>query len=342
MRLYGAGLITLATLWGMACSAGTDDKVFGSGDSSNTSVGGGSEGGANEGGVLLGNGGNTGGDVGSGCEKVDFLFIIDNSVSMADQQAALIASFPTFMATIQTTLSATSDYQIMVADTDDETRCTPSNCQSGAMSANSLCIAPANGYACTPGLFDTCDNTIGAGVVHPAGDGASNMPCTIFGGNRYIGEGEPNRTSTFSCMAQVGLAGHPAERPMDSLVAAMSDTMNGPNGCNTDFLRDDAILVITFISDDPNYEDADGPQQWYDAVVAVKDPESVVVLGLTPNFNGCQDGKGPPKGQHWSDFIAMWGARGLEASVCELDYGPFFDQAISIIDQTCDEFDPPK
>jgi hypothetical protein len=285
-----------------------------------------------------------GGTGDSGCDKVDFLFIVDNSVSMSDQQAALIASFPGFMTTIQTTLSATSDYHIMVADSDDETRCTPANCQSGAMSADTLCIAPANGYACQSQLFDTCDNTIGAGVVHPAGQGASNMPCTIFGGNRFIVEGEPDLIGTFSCMALVGLAGHPAERPMDSLVAAMSPAMNGPSGCNQGFLRDDAILVITFISDDPNYEDAGVAQDWYDAVVAAKggNADAVVVLGLTPNFAGCQDGKGPPKGQHWSDFVALWGTHGLEASVCNVDYAPFFEQAVAVIDDTCDNFDPPK
>ena len=262
---------------------------------------------------------------------------------MSDQQAALISAFPGFMGLIQQTITAQSDYHIMVADTDDQTRCTASNCQSGAMSADTLCIPPANGYACNTSQFDTCDNTIGAGVVNPAGKGASNQLCSIYGGNRYIIEAEPDMVGTFSCMAQVGLAGHPSERPMDSLVAAMSDAMNDAGGCNEGFLRDDAILVVTFISDDPNYEDAGVPQDWYDAVVAAKggNADAVVVLGLTPNFDGCQDGKGPPKGQHWSDFIALWGAHGLEANVCETDYAPFFEQAIGIIDQTCDDFDPP-
>jgi hypothetical protein len=211
------------------------------------------------------------------------------------------------------------------------------------MSADTLCIAAAGGYACnTP--FSTCDMTIGAGVVHPAGDGATNAPCTLFGGNRYIVEGEADLTESFACIAQVGLAGHPSERPMDSLVAAMSPTMNGATGCNAGFLREDAILVITFISDDPNYEDAGVPQDWYDAVVAAKggNADAVVVLGLTPAFDGCQDGKGPPKGAHWSEFVDLWGDRGLEASVCNLDYAPFFEQAVAIIDATCDEFEPPR
>ncbi len=131
---------------------------------------------------------------------------------------------------------------------------------------------------------------------------------------------------------------------MDSLVAAMGTDLNGPGGCNEGFLRDDAILVVTFISDDPNYEDAGDAQSWYDAVVAAKggNADAVVVLGLTPNFDGCQNGSGPPKGAHWSEFVALWGDKGLEASVCNLDYAPFFEQAVSIIDDTCDEFEPPS
>ena len=78
----------------------------------------------------------------------EVVFVVDNSVSMSDQQAALIASFPGFIQTIQNTLSATSDYHILVADTDDEGRCTAANCQSGALSADTLCDE-AGGYACT-------------------------------------------------------------------------------------------------------------------------------------------------------------------------------------------------
>lgn len=287
--------------------------------------------------------GTGGGDTSTGCDKVDFLFVIDNSVSMGGEQAALIASFPSFIQTIESTLTATSDYHIMVVDTDDVTRCTPSNCMTGNQSADTLCDE-ANGYACNQSNFTACDTELGAGVIHPAGDGASNQLCPVSSGNRYLVENEPNLAGTFSCMAQVGLAGHPSERPMDAMVAAVAPAINGPGGCNEGFLREDAILVVTFISDDPNVEDAGTPQDWYDAVVAAKggNADAVAMLGLTPNFDGCRPNNKPNAGAHWSQFISLWGARGLEASVCESDYGPFFTQSVSIIDETCDEFVPPS
>ncbi len=316
--------------WGSGSGGQTSSGNSGTSTATDTGIGGGLVG-TQDGGTTMG-----------GCEMVDFLFIVDNSVSMQDQQAALVASFPGFMESIQTTLSA-SDYHIMVTDTDDWTRCTAANCKSGDMSADSLCINAAKGYACKT-KFDTCDNIIGAGVVHPAGKAASNALCSIEGGNRYIVDGQPDLSGTFACMATVGLAGHPSERPMDSMVATMSAELNGPDGCNTGFLRDDAILVITFISDDPNVEDAGTPQDWYDAVLAAKNgnQDAVVVLGLTPAFDGCGSNSKPNKGKHWSEFISMWGDHGLEASVCSDDYTPFFDQAVAIIDEACDEFTPPS
>jgi len=356
MRCLMTWVVALACCLPIACSSsdGGDASNNGSGGTAGTNQGG--SGGS--GGTSGSNSGGTAGTGGSGvinpegglsdaaddgCAKVDFLFVVDNSVSMKDQQAALIASFPGFMASIKTTLSKVNDYHIMVVDTDETTRCTPENCQTGEMSADTLCIAAANGYACNT-TFEPCDNTLGAGVVHPAGDGASNKLCEITGGNRYITQEEQDLDGTFACVAQVGLAGHPSERPMDAMVAALADGINGPGGCNEGFLRDDAILVVTFISDDPNYEDAGGPQDWYDAVVAAKngDPASVVVLGLTPAWDGCGPDDKPDKGAHWAEFLTMWGDHALHASVCNLDYAPFFDEAVSIIDTACNEFEPPK
>jgi hypothetical protein len=184
-------------------------------------------------------------------------------------------------------------------------------------------------------VFDECDRVRGAGVLQPAGEFASNTKCTPLGGNRYIVKGDPDAAATFACMAKVGTAGHPSERPMEAIVTALSPELNATDGCNAGFLRSDAVLVITFISDDLAYEDTGTPQSWYDAVVAAKggNKDAVVVLGLTPYDGGTA-------GKHWHDFIQLWGARGLEASVALPDYTPFFRDAVALIDDTCDEFVP--
>lgn len=262
----------------------------------------------------------TGGE--GGCSRVDFLFVIDNSVSMQQEQAALAAAFPAFIDTIKNTLPA-SDYHILVTDTDDTGRCSPQMC------SHPTCQA-ADKYACQD-IFSVCDITRGAGVVHPAGEFASNMPCDFPVGQRYLESDDPNLTENFTCAASVGTAGNASERPMDGMVEAVSPPLLAPGGCNEGFLRDDAILIVTFISDDGAVEDQNTAQQTYDAIVAAKggDVDKIVMLGLIPGM-GCGAG-----GNHWADMITLFGERGIRGQVCAEEYSTFFQSAVDTILDTC-------
>jgi hypothetical protein len=274
-----------------------------------------------------------------GCQRVDFLFVIDNSVSMEDNQASLVGAFPGFIAAIQNTLSANSDYHIMVADTDPWGRCDTVNGFQGIDPGSDTC----NNYIKNT-AFVPCDAVVGAGVDHPAGDFASNTPCSFAGGNRYMLPEEPDLAAAFACAAMVGTAGNSSERPMEGMIGAVSPALNAMGQCNAGFLRDDALLVIAFVSDDPNYEDDGTPMEWYQAVLDAKlgDPSGVVVLGLTPAWDACT-GNGNPKGEHWKEFIEMWGDRGIHGSVCGTaqEYVAFFESAVATIDQACDDYVPP-
>jgi hypothetical protein len=278
-----------------------------------------------------------------GCRKVDFLFVIDSSVSMGDQQVALIASFPSFMATLDEMLPEQTDYRIIVVDTDSVSRCTPETCAAASNAqVIDLCIDDGRGsHACT-GMFTACDTVMGAGVVHPSGEGSSNGVC-FNDPQRWIEGDDPMRDDKFACAAQLGLAGAGQERPMDAMVAALSVQNNGMGGCNQGFLRDDAVLVVTFISDDPKYEDAGVPMDWYNSVVGSKlgDPEAAVVLGLIPQPPDCQQDMVEISGAHWQEFVQLFGANGLFGSVCSPEYGSFFAQAVGIIATACENYEPP-
>lgn len=316
-----------STSGGGGSSAGTGGSSAGSGG---TAANGGSGGGINL------DGGAGDGAAGSGCQKIDFLFIVDNSVSMQNEQDQLAAAFPGFIAAIESTVQAGSNYHVMVTDTDEWGRCNTANPWAGMDPTSTTCNAYIKNTK-----FEECDRTMGAGVIHPAGQYASNKLCAFPNGRRYLQQGDPNVADTFACAAKVGVAGHPSERPMDSLMATLKPGINGPTGCNDGFLRDDAVLVITFISDDPNYEDSDTPQIWYDTVVKAKhdDPKAVVVVGFTPAFPNC-GGSATPKGSHWAEFVAKF-PYSLHASVCSADYASVFTQAVGIIDDSCDQYVPP-
>lgn len=337
---------TLALLGGLslaACSGTSADEggtagpdLGGSGGNGAGGAGGSGLSGGTGGGIVLDGGGATGDGGGgkSGCEKIDFLFIVDNSVSMENEQTQLVAAFPGFISAIENTVNAGGNYHVMVTDTDEWGRCNTKNPWTGIDPTSTTC----NSYIKNT-VFQECDRTLGAGVVNPAGAFASNKVCPFPAGRRFLQQGDANVSDAFACAAQVGTAGHSSERPMDALLAALAPGINATGGCNAGFLRDDALLVVTFISDDPNYEDKGTPDSWYSAVVAAKkgDPKAISMVGFTPV--GCAGG-GTTKGTHWSEFIQKFPFH-LEAQVCATDYVSTFTQAVKLVDDSCDQYVPP-
>lgn len=254
-----------------------------------------------------------------GCRKVDFLFIVDNSGSMSAQQAQLLASFPGFISAMQDALD-------------------------GVVDSFHLGVLTSDNYS---GNQPGCQ-TLGDLVTQTAGFGSSNMVCTPFAeGNRFATE-QDDLEDVFPCMAQVGTSGSPIEQPVSALIASFDPSKRGPGDCNEDFLRDDAILVVVIVTDDPPYDfDMDDAHpltdttDWYDDVIAAKngDPEALVVIGFIPWMNlTCVFGAESP---NLIGFVDSFGPQGVKASICEPDFGPIFASTIETIVTTCENFDPP-
>jgi hypothetical protein len=292
-----------------------------------------------------------------GCEKVDFLFVIDNSGSMVEEQMALVTSFAGFISTISDTLMA-QDYHLMVTDTDAASvgassisisngtvMCEPHpNCCVGVCSGmGGIVIQPppteCNGEPCANFPVPTgCDVEIGAGKD----DDQQGNPCGIAGDLRYMLDDQPNLEQTFSCLALVGTGGDGLERPMDAMTESIG-TQNAMGGCNEGFLRDDAVLVVTVISDEDDVDQSMGnPAVWKQTLVDAKggNEEAVVVLGLVGD-GGLMGGQCPsdvdsPALRSFAESFTY----GQSGSVCAPDYAPFFEQAVAVIDTACDEFVP--
>jgi hypothetical protein len=165
---------------------------------------------------------------------------------------------------------------------------------------------------------------------------------------------EPDLAGAFACAAKVGTGSSAdTEQPMDAMVEALAGA-GAAAACNDGFLRDDAILVVTFITDeDDDPTDSTGsPEGWYDALVQAKhgDEEAVVVLGLFGD-NDQPDGICEPLSHDFAtgaeaaprlrEFVGLWGALGHVGSICAADYLPFFTSAVDSIGMACDEFVPP-
>ena len=268
-----------------------------------------------------------------GCKKVDLLFVIDNSGSMADEQINLVASFPAFIDEIQTQLEDTEGYHIGVITSDLY-------------------------------VFDQGCLQEGAMVTATGGADSSAAVCGPYAeGQRYMTELD-DLDQTFSCAAQVGTGGDGNERPMQTMQAALSDGMNAPGGCNEGFLRDDALLVIVVITDEEDDHEVDGclqepqsgsngePAGWYAGVVAAKGgiESNIVVLSLVgppgpdpatcPPLDKCTGGiEGAEVANRVVSFTSMF-TNGIVGRVCEPSYASFFAQAVGVIDSACDDFDP--
>lgn len=294
------------------------------------------------------------GGIAAGCKKVDFLFVVDNSGSMADEQSNLTASFPGFVSAI-TEVAGVDDFHILVTDTDGAVLddfscgglpgCCDAVCGTGA-------AAKCDGASC-PG--DACGFTGGAGrTVSGAG-----QSCAIQGGQRYLVAGQPDLGGTFACMAEVGTMGNGDERQAEAITLAIGPELAADGACNAGFLRDDALLVVTLITDEedsPN-DGADGdpnspgdPASWAQAIVdAKKGSESAVVflalVGDTDQPNAmcspidADTGTGAEPAPRLRELAASF-TYGSSGSVCAADYSPFFADAVGVIDSACDEFVP--
>ncbi|MCX4246779.1 vWA domain-containing protein [Paraliomyxa miuraensis] len=252
-----------------------------------------------------------------GCRKVDFLFVIDNSGSMSAQQAQLLASFNGFITAIQASLDDTVDsYHVGVITSDNY-----SYNQPGCTTIGDLVTQTQNGGNCAP----------------------------FAEGHRFATE-QDDLLAKFPCMANVGASGSPIEQPVTATIASFDPSKTGVGDCNYGFLRDDAILVLVIVTDDPPYDfdvddahptNAGNVASWHDQVIAAKndDPEALVVIGFIPWMNlTCVFGGDSP---NLIDFVDSFGEQGVMASICEPDFGPVFADTVETIVTTCENFDPP-
>ncbi len=302
----------------------------GSGDTDSTSVGTGGDGDGDGDGlpsfdVAEGDdrGGAEGGDQEGGCEKVDLLFVIDDSISMAGEQAHLIASFPEFISGIQTRLGNADGYHV------------------GVVTTNAY---EFNAAGC---------QQIGALVTQTGGASAAGEVCGPFATGRYLTDVDA-LASNFACIAQVGIDGPTDERPMQAMEVALGLAHQGPAGCNEGFLREDALLVIVVITDEEDdhfelYGQLEGspgdPPDWYQAVVEAKGTETnaavVSIIGgqpgnVCPEPSGVDGAEDAPRLRTFTELFT----HGFVGDVCAASYGPIFNQAIDVVDAACEDFAP--
>ncbi len=279
-----------------------------------------------------------------GCQgKIDFVFLISQGNLMFKSQKQLIEAFPGFIEAIESRFED-FDFHIMVVDSHSgwgREQCTQAcpdlSCKAGepcctfSQPEGTLCCKVQD-YPCETLDFVTqCDQTGGAGSVFPAGADATNAPCKVAGGRRYLTKEEPDLLETFACIAQVGTVG--INDLAENLVASLQPEINGPGGCNEGFLRDDALLMITIIEPGNNDYSPGTPQEWADAVLEAKngDPSAIVMLQI-----------GNPACPEWDamcEFTKLF-PNHMRGNRNDPDFTGQFLEATSLVDEACEQLIP--
>jgi hypothetical protein len=282
--------------------------------------------------VGAGTGMMTAGDDVTGCTKVDLIFVVDGSGSMADEQNNLLSAFPGFIDTMRTQLADADSYNVGVIRTD------------------------GNDISCVPGRQ-------GVLVTRNFAAGSSMATCTPYAsGLRFMTQAD-DLSEKFACAARVGIGGDGDEAPLGSLIAALTPPNTDAGECNEGFLRDDALLVVVSITDEEDDHETEDeacgnepgmgspgePEDWFEAIVAAKGgvEQNIVVLSLIgpsvdpcPELDKCNGGiDGAEPSVRIANFTWMF-SHGHVGPVCG-DYDPFFAEAVADIQTACDEFIPP-
>ena len=278
------------------------------------------------------------------CDKLDFVFVIDNSSSMADEQLFLADAVPGFIEAMSTEFPNIQSYRVGVVDTD-------------SYPAVGSADAPLEGCPADNPDCASCDYQLGAFLTKPGSAVDQEASCSFSTQTAFM-DGESNAfTDEFTCAAIVGTQGNPIEQQAAALLAAVDPEMNAEGACNEGFVRDDALLVFLLITDEEDdHKDQPQPQggslgepaEWYASIVAAKDGKAsnVVALGLiggSPRFPDCTalsaDGKGAEQSSRLDSFLGMFEANAV-GSVCTEGYDAFFADALEKVAEGCQNFIP--
>ena len=261
--------------------------------------------------------------VAPGCDKVDLLFVIDNSESMLDEQDNLVEAVPGFVEAIEG-LEDIDGFHLGVVSTDAYAR-QPEECR-----------------------------RVGALITQTGGDNSSGAACGPWSEGRFMTEQDDIATG-FRCTAKVGTSGDGDEVPIDATLTAVSPLLGQDGECNDGFIRDDALLVVVLITDEEDDHElgllgSEGdPEEWFERLVDRKGgvAQNVAVLSLLghPKPNACPDFQwdqfnGAEIANRLIAFTEMFPA-GAYGDVCAANYDEFFASAVAQVQTACDDFVPP-
>jgi len=272
--------------------------------------------------------------------KIDILWVIDNSNSMCEEQDALTTNFDAFISGLA---GINADFHIAVVTTD--------------MSVN-------------PGRFVERPGPVGIDCADAEPLDCPNSTGPVLRSSAYTAADETLDEITlredFRCIATVGTVSGEAgfERGLDAMATALSDDLL--DTVNSGFRRPEAWLAIFFLTDENDCSHGgflsltqNAQCEWERdrltqvetfinggrAIDGTDDGNRVLVAGIIGPDNGARPVEPEEQqpscsneergtafaGYRYSEFIGAFGDRGVEADICHDDFDVALDQIARVI-----------
>ncbi|NMO17202.1 choice-of-anchor D domain-containing protein [Pyxidicoccus fallax] len=225
--------------------------------------------------------------------KVDVLFVVDNTDSMTAEHPRLVEAVPTF---VDTAREKNVNLHVAVTTTgiQPSPQSDPANdCPGGALGGEA-------------GRFFPADNTF----------------------NRILTSAMPDLAEQLQRNVQVGKCAE-VEEGFEAMRRALSRPLVNnaddprtrlPRDGNAGFLRDEAALVVLFVSDEDDHspDAVETYVQWAQELKGVNQPQRATFYAIAPPANGCDTAGGA--GTRYAEATARTG--GEVVTVCAPDYRP--------------------
>ncbi|MFP2924765.1 choice-of-anchor D domain-containing protein [Pyxidicoccus sp. 3LG] len=225
--------------------------------------------------------------------KVDVLFVVDNTDSMAVEQTRLVEAVPTF---VETAVEKGVNLHVAVTTTGIQP----------APQSNPADDCPGGALGGEAGRFFPADNTF----------------------NRLLSSAMPDLAAQLQRNVQVGKCAE-VEEGFEAMRRALSRPLVNnvddprtrlPRDGNAGFLREEAALVVLFVSDEDDHspDAVETYVQWAQQLKGENQPQRATFYAIAPPEEGCGTAGGA--GTRYAEATARTG--GEVVSVCAPDYRP--------------------
>lgn len=281
------------------------------------------------------------------CQKMDILFVIDDSGSMSEEQSNLISNFPRFVEVLnnyRTDAGNPLDYRLGVTTT--------------GRNITTVVTFDVPGFPLPP--MEISETGPNGALLQPS---ECSMP------RRWIESADVDVATTFSCVANVGTGGSSVEMPLLMTERALTDRV--ADGTNAGFLRTDALLAVIMLTDendcsrpedrvettvslsggasgaadacDPNGDTIIPSMNFINSLDAVKGERgrwaAAVIAG--PGPGSCSSSFGDAaEATRLREFVNQAGENVVFSSICDGDLAASLMTALDTFDVACQNFPP--